>query len=165
MPLIAIAALDPDRVIGRNGTLPWYLPEDLKLFKRITLGHPIIMGRRTWESLPIKPLPGRHNIVFSKSLAHPGITVLGNPKQLAAEIGDRECFLIGGAALYTTLLPFCDALILTHVHQRHPGDVYFPDYAGIFRAGDVLAETADFQTVRYHNTRPLPLPEPVATVS
>lgn len=158
MPLIAIAALDPDRIIGREGVLPWYLPEDLKLFKRITLGHPIIMGRRTWESLPIKPLPGRRNIVFSKSLDHPGITVLGNPRQLAAEIGDEECYLIGGAALYTALLPFCDALILTHVHQRYPGDVGFPDYAGLFQAEEMLAETEDFHTVRYRNIHPLPLP-------
>ena len=158
MPLIAIAACDPDRVIGRGGQLPWHLPEDLKLFKRITLGHPVVMGRRTWESLPRRPLPGRENIVFSHHLTAPGATVLTDARQLGATIGDRDAYLIGGAALYTALLPFCASLILTHVHQRHPGDVHFPDYESSFVAEEILLETNDFHTIRYRNRDPLALP-------
>ena len=158
MPLIAIAACDPDRVIGRNGQLPWHLPEDLKLFKRITLGHPIVMGRRTWDSLPRRPLPGRDNIVFSGHLTDPGAIVLKDASRLSGLIGERDAYLIGGAALYTALLPFCQSLILTHVHQRHPGDVFFPEYEQAFIAEEMLLESDDFHTIRYRNRDPLPLP-------
>lgn len=158
MPLIAIAACDPDRVIGRNGQLPWHLPEDLKLFKMITLGHPIVMGRRTWESLPRRPLPGRENIVFSHSLRDPGATVIDDATRLSGLLGDRDAYLIGGAALYTALLPFCNAMILTHVHDRHPGDVFFPDFEASFVPEEILLECEDFHTVRYRNVDPLPLP-------
>lgn len=158
MPLIAIAACDPDRVIGRDGKLPWHLPEDLKLFKKITLGHPIVMGRRTWDSLPRRPLPGRDNIVFSHHLQESGAIVLHDANRLGAIIGERDAYLIGGAALYTALLPFCQSLILTHVHERYPGDVFFPEYEGMFVAEELLLETTEFHTIRYRNRDPLALP-------
>ena len=158
MPLIAIAACDPDRVIGCEGKLPWHLPEDLQLFKRITLGHPVVMGRRTWDSLPRRPLPGRDNIVFSHHLADPGAIVLKDATLLAGMIGERDAYLIGGAALYATLLPFCRSLILTHVHQRHPGDAFFPEYGTSFVPEEILLETNDFHTIRYRNLDPLALP-------
>lgn len=158
MPLISIAACDPDRVIGRDGQLPWHLPEDLRLFKKITLGHPIVMGRRTWDSLPRRPLPGRENIVFSRSLHAPGATVVDDASKLAGHLGERVAYLIGGAALYTALLPFCTALILTHVHERHAGDVFFPEFEDWFVPEEILLECQDFHTIRYRNPDPLPLP-------
>ena len=157
MPLTANAALDPDRIIGRDGSLPWRLPEDLRLFKRLTLGHPIIMGRKTWESLPRQPLPGRLNIVVSRQPDYiaRGAEVVPSPAALATLLDpESPAFLIGGATLYELLLPNCAELVLTHIHQRHPGDARFPDYIATFEPVETLAETTDFTTVRYRRTAP-----------
>ena len=160
MPLTAIAAIDPNRVIGREGGLPWHLPEDLKLFKSLTLGHTIIMGRRTWDSLPRKPLPGRQHIVLSRTLVFPGITIVPTISQLGPELAGLAdtAYLIGGAALYASLLPFCDELVLSHVHAFHCGDVWFPEYESMFEPIETLLETNAFHSVRYRNKAPVHLP-------
>lgn len=125
-----IAAVAKNGVIGANGKLPWHLPEDLKHFKNLTLGHPVIMGRRTWQSLG-KPLPGRENIVISRKAGFeaPGASVAAS---LAAAValctGEPVAFVIGGAEIYAAALPFADGVVLTEIQQDYEGDARFPDW-------------------------------------
>lgn len=129
MTLSLIVAMTDDRVIGRNNQLPWHLSDDLKRFKKITMGHPIIMGRKTYESIG-KPLPGRQNVVITnnKAFKAEGVTVAhGLCEALAACEQDKtERFVIGGAGLFETALPMADKLYLTLIHHPFEGDVYFP---------------------------------------
>jgi dihydrofolate reductase len=123
-----IAAIAKNGVIGAHGKLPWHLPEDLKHFKNVTLGYPIIMGRRTWESLG-KPLPGRENIVVSRKAGYeaPGASVAAT---LAAAVamctGEPLAFVIGGAEIYAAALPLADGLVLTELERDFVGDTRFP---------------------------------------
>lgn len=124
-------------VIGRDGGLPWRLSSDLKLFKRLTLGKPVIMGRRTWDSLPRKPLPGRLNLVLSRDPTfEPEGAVLCETfseavqigREHAAEEGEDEVCVIGGAALFEWALPRAGRLYLTEVDAEVEGDVHFPPF-------------------------------------
>lgn len=133
--LCAIVAMDRNRVIGREGDLPWRLPSDLKHFKRVTLGKPCLMGRKTWESLPF-PLPGRPNLVLTRNAdyAAKGAEVftdmnamIGQGYELAGVAGVDEIMLIGGAQLYKTLLPRCNRLYVTRVDAEVDGDAVFPE--------------------------------------
>jgi len=133
--LCAVVAMDKHRVIGRDGDLPWRLPSDLKHFKRVTLGKPCLMGRKTWESLPF-PLPGRPNLVLTRNAAYAakGADVftdmhemIGRGFELAGAAGADEIMLIGGAQLYATLLPRCDRLYVTRVDAKVDGDAVFPE--------------------------------------
>lgn len=164
--LTAIAALDPDRIIGRDGTLPWHLPEDLRLFKSLTMGSTLVMGRKTWDSLPRKPLPGRPHIVLSRTLENTpeGVDVVRSAEELSSRIARSPgpVFLIGGEALYRLLLPSCDSLVLTHVFARHPGDARFPEFEHAFEPVETLAETADFRTLRYRPATPPSRKKPTA---
>ncbi len=121
-----------NRVIGRDGTLPWRLPDEMAHFRKTTLGHPIIMGRKTFDSMNRKPLPKRQNIVMSRSeLTDDGIQHapdLDAALTLARESGAEECFVIGGSAIYAEALPGADRLYETMVDADIPGDVYFPNY-------------------------------------
>lgn len=132
MPRLAlIAAVATNGVIGHNNTLPWRLPDDLKYFKELTSGHPIIMGRKTWDSLG-RPLPNRRNIVISRNstLSLAGAEVCGDIAQALALCGDAEVvFVIGGREIYQLALPCAQTLYLTEVHASVTGDVYFPDFA------------------------------------
>ena len=125
-----VAAVARNGVIGAAGKLPWHLPEDLRHFKRLTLNHPVIMGRRTWESLG-KPLPGRENIVITRQpgYAAPGASVAAS---LAAAValcaGESLAFVIGGAEIYTAALPLADGLVLTEIQQDFEGDTRFPQW-------------------------------------
>lgn len=124
-----VAAVAANGVIGSKGTIPWRLPEDLRHFKALTLGHPVIMGRRTWESLG-KALPGRKNIVVTRNPAYraPGATVVGSLEAaLALCAGQEIAFVIGGAELYQAALPVADGLVLTEIHRNYPGDTRFPE--------------------------------------
>src|SRR5688500_11862279 len=123
-----VAAVGANGIIGANGRLPWSLPEDLKHFKRLTLGHPVIMGRRTWESLR-GPLPGRDNIVVTASPGYqaPGAAVAGSLEgALALCAGEPVAFVIGGSRLFEESLPIADGLVLTEIDREYPGDVRFP---------------------------------------
>jgi dihydrofolate reductase len=128
--LSIIAALSKNRVIGINNQLPWKIPEDLKRFKEITMGHPVVMGRKTFESIG-KPLPGRKNIVLTRGeFKFPGVEVvqtfdqaIGNAK---SEVTD-ECFIIGGAQIYELALPKIQKLYLTVIDKEVEGDAYFPE--------------------------------------
>ncbi len=127
-----IAALAEKRVIGLDGKMPWHLPADLAYFKRSTMGCPVIMGRKTYDSIG-KPLPGRRNIVLSRDLklVLPGCDVFANIHD-ALDSADNEnaaeVFIIGGQQLYEQALPMADKLYLTHIEARFEGDTFFPDY-------------------------------------
>lgn len=125
-----------NRTIGRNNALPWYLPEDLKYFKRVTMGKPIIMGRKTWDSIG-RPLPGRTNIVITRdtSFAADGARVvhsLDEALALAQSVGlidgAEEAVVIGGAEIYTFAMDKADRLYMTQVHADVEGDAWFPEF-------------------------------------
>lgn len=125
-----VAAVAANGVIGAQGKLPWHLPEDLKHFKALTLGHPVIMGRKTWESLG-KALPGRDNIVVTRTPGYdaPGASVASSlDGALALCAGEPTVFVIGGAELYAEALPVADGLVLTEIQRDYSGDARFPDY-------------------------------------
>jgi dihydrofolate reductase len=130
-PKIAIiVAMDRNRAIGIRGDMPWRLSADLKRFKRITTGHPVIMGRRTFESLPGGPLPGRHNIVITrnKTFRPDGVTTVASPeKALEACAGKPLVFIIGGGELYRHFLPSADLLFLTTIENDYEADTWFPE--------------------------------------
>lgn len=134
IPLAIVVAVARNGVIGRNNDLPWRIPSDLKNFKAVTLGKPVIMGRRTWESLPRKPLPGRANLVVSRSVQTlDGADVFADADKalmaaqaIAATDGASEVCLIGGAALYQALLPLTDRIYLTEVDLEPEGDAHLP---------------------------------------
>jgi dihydrofolate reductase len=128
--LSIIAALSENRAIGVGNRLPWHLPDDLRHFKRLTLGHPVIMGRRNYESIG-KPLRDRLNIVVTRQPGYqaPGCVVVHSLEEaLVAARGHPEVFVIGGAEIYTQALPRVQRLYLTLVHATIPGDTYFPDF-------------------------------------
>lgn len=123
-----IVAMSRNGVIGRAGTLPWHLPEDLRHFKRTTLGHPIIMGRRTWESIG-RPLPGRRSIVVTRNArwSARGVERAASLHQaLAMCEGETEVFVIGGAHLFAEALPLAQRLFVTEIDAVFEGDTFFP---------------------------------------
>jgi len=123
-----IVAVADSGVIGRNNTLPWHLPEDLKRFKRLTLGKPVVMGRKTFESIG-KPLPGRQNIVVTRdpNYSGNGVTVVhGADDAVRAAAGAGEIMVIGGAELFRQFLPLAGRVHLTRVHGNVEGDVHWP---------------------------------------
>jgi len=128
MRLTAVVAATENDVIGRNNGMPWHLPADLAHFKAITLGHPVLMGRRTFEAIG-RPLPGRRNLVLSRSpdFTVPGVDVVHTLEAAIAAAGDvPELMVIGGAALYTLALPRTDRVHLTRLHMTLDGDAHFP---------------------------------------
>lgn len=141
-----IAALAENGVIGRDNRLPWHLPDDLKHFRRLTIGHPVIMGRRNYESLG-RPLPDRLNIVVTRDpgYAAPGCRVAHSLAQaFEAAAGAGEIFVIGGGELYAQTLERADRLYLTCVHARVEGDTRFPDFdPGAWREVERVRHEAD----------------------
>jgi dihydrofolate reductase len=136
MKVSLIVAAAQNRVIGRNNNLPWYLPNDLKYFKQATMGKPIIMGRKTYDSIG-KPLPGRPNIIITRNseFTAEGVIVARSLKDAIAQAEDlafingaEEVMIIGGAQIYAESLPSADRLYLTEVHADVEGDAYFPEY-------------------------------------
>lgn len=132
MRVSLIVAMAANRVIGRDGDLPWRLPADLRFFKRVTMGHHLVMGRKTWASIG-RPLPGRTMVVLTRDagLEIPGVHVvhgLADALALARAAGDSEAFVIGGAEIFARALPLADRLYLTRIHADVEGDVRFPDF-------------------------------------
>lgn len=126
--LAIVVAMDKNRVIGKNNQLPWHLPADLKHFKDVTMGKPIIMGRKTYESIG-KPLPGRRNIIISrqKNLTIPGCEIFYSmDSALTALKMSEEVMIIGGAMIFQAILPRVTHLYLTIIHHAFEGDVFFP---------------------------------------
>jgi len=151
-----VAAVAANGVIGAQGSLPWRLPEDLQHFKRLTTGHPVIMGRRTWESIG-RALPQRDNIVLTRQ---PGFQAPG--ARVAASFGDalalsadaRVAFVIGGGELYRAALPHAAGLVITEIHRAYEGDVNFPEFDRTFwketrREPQVAADGIRFDFVLY----------------
>ncbi|HTQ76715.1 MAG TPA: dihydrofolate reductase [Burkholderiales bacterium] len=151
-----VAAIARNGVIGARGKLPWQLPEDLRHFRRLTLGHPVIMGRRTWTSLG-RPLPGRENIVVSRRAGFeaPGASVAGSLEAAVALCeGEPLAFVIGGADLYAAALPLADGLVLTEIDRDYDGDTRFPAWDRgawkvLQREAHTSAEGVRFDFVRY----------------
>lgn len=143
--------MTPKRVIGRAGTLPWHLPEDLAFFKRVTTGNPIVMGRKTYESIG-RPLPKRRNIVLTRDRAWsaPGVEVIHSPADLEKlpDLAGRV-FIIGGAEIYTAFLPMLDDLLVSHVFDEHAGDTWFPDFEDAFAESELLETYAGFEVRRW----------------
>ena len=141
MRLSLIVAMAKNRTIGLDGAMPWHIPEDLKFFKRVTMGHPVIMGRKTYQSIGAA-LPGRTNIVVTRNkdfeaadadVVHDlseALTKAQATEELWRPDGGREeIFVIGGADIYGQALPEAQRIYMTEVHQEHPGDAFFPELA------------------------------------
>lgn len=149
----AVVAMASDRAIGLGGTVPWHLSEDMKLFKRLTMGHPVLMGRKTWESLgKWKPLPGRQNIVLTRdaSFAAEGSIVIHDIAELEnISLQDEEVMVLGGAQIYALMLPRLSALHVSEVQGAYEADTYFPPFAHLFSRREELEHFAGFTHVLY----------------
>ncbi|NCT37842.1 dihydrofolate reductase [Bacillus sp. EB93] len=125
-----IVAMDQNRVIGKNNKLPWHLPADLQYFKQVTMGHPIVMGRKTFESIG-RVLPGRENVIVTRNqeFKAEGCVVLHDIAQIKmfADNHEEEVFVIGGAEIFKEILPFTDRLYITEIHETFEGDTFFPE--------------------------------------
>ena len=152
--LIGIVAMTAHRLIGKDGTLPWHLPDDLAYFKNTTSGHAIVMGRKTFDSIG-RPLPKRQNIVITRdrTWSHPGVQVIHDPSELRDVItAPGDVFIIGGAEIYQVFLPHLDALLITHVKADHEGDTFFPAYESEFPQQEMVLEHEAF-TVKRHTRK------------
>lgn len=133
MHIALVAAMAANRVIGKDGKMPWHLPAELQHFKRVTLGKPVVMGRTTYESIG-RPLPGRTNIVLSRKHQQPytdehGVIWVDSPQLAVREAGRTdELMVIGGGHVYAEFLPYADRLYLTQIQLETEGDTFFPDY-------------------------------------
>ena len=141
----AIAAVSQNGVIGKNGDLPWRIPGELKWFKKITMGNIMVMGRKTWDSLP-GILPGRENWVLSSTLKEKkGIKIFSSFESALNEAGARTIFIIGGGQIYSSLLPQCSELYITEVQQFiEEGDAFFPSFEKDFIPTETLEENKEF---------------------
>jgi len=159
-----LAAVARGGVIGRDGVLPWRLGEDLAHFRAVTMGHPVVMGRRTWESLPerFRPLPGRRNIVVTRN---PSWHDEGAERATSVEDALRRLShegrvsVIGGGEIFAAALPLADELVLTEIDLEVEGDTFFPDWdRGEFRETSRESHVSDdgttFAFVTYERTRP-----------
>ena len=129
MTLTLLAAVGRNGVIGRDNGLPWHLPEDLRHFKAVTMGHALVMGRKTYDSIG-RPLPGRRTIVVTRQpdWAADGVSVAGSLEQALSAGGPDEVFVVGGGEVYAQALPLADRLLLTEVDQSPEGDAWFPAF-------------------------------------
>jgi dihydrofolate reductase len=146
--MIAIAAMSPERVIGAGGKIPWHISEDLKFFKSTTLGHIVLMGRKTFDSLG-KPLPGRENWVVSRSANPEGARVWRDPAEIVPPTDGRHVFIIGGAELYKAMMPVTTEIFLTRVSMSVDGDTWFPEFESEFDSGEII-ETGSNYEIRHH---------------
>lgn len=153
MKLSIIVAHDPNLVIGKDGGLPWHYKEDLKFFKKTTMGSPILMGRGVFEELDEKPLPGRENVVLSRSKKYEHVetfrSIEGALHYLSKE---KNVFIIGGGEIYLQTIDKTDELIITNVHKEYEGDTFFPEYRD--EIGKIWKETwreehKEFSFIKY----------------
>jgi dihydrofolate reductase len=151
----AIVAMTQDRVIGKNNQIPWRLPGEQKWFKEVTMGHPILMGRKTFESIG-RPLPGRRNLVVTRTGNLPGVDLIRDLKAFDPapyETDGKVVFVIGGAEIYEALLDRCDTIYATIVKGDYPGDAYFPEFESQFALSETIRATPDFDIFRYKRRR------------
>lgn len=153
LKLTAVVAMTAERIIGKDNTLPWRLPEDMKMFKRVTTGHPVVMGRKTWDSLgKYKPLPNRQNIVITRdeNWQESGAEVIYRPDDLQKlELQDQLVYIIGGAEIYSLFLPQLDEMIVTHVYENYSGDTRFPDFSEHFTDYEIIEKYDEFEVRKY----------------
>lgn len=163
MRVTLVAAIARGGVIGTGNVIPWHIPEDLAFFRERTMGHAVVMGRRTWDSLPdrFRPLPGRRNIVVTRNSAWAGsgaehATSLDDALRLVE--GAVEVFVIGGAEIFAAALPVADRLVLTEIERDVEGDVLFPDwdrtaFEEVTREAVVAADGTALSFVTYERRR------------
>ncbi|MEI6350518.1 MAG: dihydrofolate reductase [Verrucomicrobiota bacterium] len=149
--LKAIAAMALNRVIGREGKIPWHISDELRWFKRATTGHSVLMGRKTYQSLG-RPLPNRKNLVVTRGSDIEGVTTLHDltgfdPAAYAAP--GTDIFVIGGAEIYAQLLPRCDELLLTVIPQSVAGDAFFPEFELSFEFVETVLVHPEFEVRRF----------------
>ena len=145
MIISMIAAMADNRIIGKDTQMPWHLPADFAWFKRCTMGKPVVMGRKTYESIG-RPLPGRLNIVISRdaSLSIEGVTTVTSIEQALEVAGEvEEVMIIGGGAIYAACLPMANKLYVTHIEAEIDGDTQFPDWGSEFKKTYSEAYQAD----------------------
>lgn len=161
MKLHLIFARAANGVIGRHNTLPWHLPDDLAHFKRTTLGCPVIMGRKTWDSLPprFRPLPGRRNIVVTRQpgwQAEGALRAGSIAEAMALCPADSDAWVIGGAELFAQALPLASTAVVTEIEQDFEGDVFAPalgpDWQEVARESHVSTSGLGFSFVTYQHT-------------
>lgn len=144
--------MSENRVIGAGGKIPWHLPEDFKWFKKMTTGHVVVMGRKTFESIG-RPLPNRTTIVLSRShFSHPDartVSDLNTVDWSDPALAGREVFICGGAEIYAQTLPLCSDLYLTIVKRAVQGDALFPPFEDQFKPVAELLDNAEFKIVHY----------------
>lgn len=129
MTIAAVVAHDPNLLIGGKDGLPWHYPKDLKFFKETTMGHSIIMGRKVFEEIDEKPLPGRENIVLSRSRNYDHVPTFSSIEDAIDYVKDEDLvYLIGGGEIYRQFMPRIDRLIVTEIPDIYEGDTYFPEY-------------------------------------
>lgn len=139
-PFSIVVGMSENRVIGAKGGLPWHLPEDLKWFKSLTLGHAVIMGRKTYESIG-RPLPKRRNVVVSRQkITIPEVEVVSDLFEIQAQSPEQKLFLIGGGELYRLGLPKSAEIFLTRVKRNVEGDTTFPEFESEFQLLETLRE-------------------------
>ncbi len=154
--LSIIVATDQNNLIGKDNNMPWHIPADLKRFKAITTGHTIIMGRKTYDSLPKKPLPNRHHVVLTrqKGLYLKGCEILHSTQEVVERYGtidNEEVFIIGGGNIYKSLLPYTQKIYLTQVHAAFEGDTFFPPL-------DMVKEWCCIETTNFAIAKDNPYP-------
>jgi dihydrofolate reductase len=154
-PFTAIAAMSLNRVIGRGNEIPWHLPEDFKFFKQTTMGHVLVMGRKTFESIG-RALPGRETIVLSRGgFSHPGVKRISSLDQLPSSTTEKRVYICGGAEIYRQTLPRCGDLYLTRVKREVEGDAHFPAFEDEFKLVEELRDTPEFTILHFRNNRRL----------
>lgn len=146
----AIAAMSLNRVIGRDGKIPWHISEDFRWFKQVTTGKAVLMGRKTFASLG-RPLPNRTNIVVTRGGAIPGVTTISDLASFDPRKFPTEVFVIGGAEIYAQLLPRCAELYLSVVRREVEGDAFFPKFEDQFHLREIVLTHAEFEVRRYEN--------------
>ena len=164
MKVSLLAAVARGGVIGRDGTVPWHLPEDLARFRELTTGHTVVMGRRTWDSLParFRPLPGRRNVVVTRNAewhADGAERAASVDEALHSLDGEARVFVIGGAEVYAAAIRSADELLLTEIDLEVEGDTFFPEwnrgaFAEVSRERGESADGVPFAFVRYERRRP-----------
>ncbi|MEM6279319.1 MAG: dihydrofolate reductase [Verrucomicrobiota bacterium] len=147
----AVVAMASNRIIGKEGDLPWRLSEDLKWFKKMTVGHPVVMGRKTMESLR-GPLPRRRNLVISRNATElpDGFELVGSCEEALERLeGEERISIIGGAQIYREMLPQCDEVLLSYVFHPYEGDTELLPFEADFEMQEVLYRDDDFELRRY----------------
>lgn len=154
MQIVCISAIARDRVIGYKGEIPWYISDDLKRFKSLTLNHPIIMGRKTYDNilnLLNKPLPNRENIVLTTGNLNPDKINVAHTIQEALEIASKfkdRVYILGGEQTYNLAMPFATNLELTEIDKEYMGDAFFPEFSRN-EWKEISREQKNFQELRY----------------